>query len=152
MSANNAKVRSVLEEAFTSAVGKLAAGDEADFHSDMYVRADPESGELQICDEKEQLLEKVVIYDWVGFSDEEQFAGKVATTLRQVLALLASKNVFDVPQIAKPFSVSLTDDDFTVTEELLFLDDDLLRADDPLLKDLDAELDDFLAKLLSDVE
>ncbi len=152
MSANNAKVQSVLEEAFTSAVGKMAAGDATDFHSDMYVQADSESGELQIYDEKEQLLEKVVIYDWVGFPDEEQFVKRVATTLRSVLALLASKNVFDAPQIAKPFSVSLTDDDFTVTEELIFLDDDLLRADDPLLKNLDEELDDFLAKLLSDVE
>ena len=52
----------------------------------------------------------------------------------------------------KPFSVSLTDEDFVVIEELLFLDDEVLRADDPLLKDLDADLDDFLTKLLSDVE
>lgn len=152
MSANNAKVQSVLEATFTSAVGKLTVDDASGFHSDMYVQVDSESGELQIYDEKEQLLDKVVIFDWVGFTDEGQLRKKVVSALKPVLALLASKNVFDAPQIAKPFSVSLTDEDFTVTEELLFLDDDLLRADDPLLKDLDAELDDFLAKLLSDVE
>ena len=69
-----------------------------------------------------------------------------------MLTLLVAKNVFDSPHIMKPFSVSLTDEDFVVIEELLFIDDELLRADDPLLKDLDADLDDFLTKLLSDVE
>ena len=52
----------------------------------------------------------------------------------------------------KPFSVSLTDEDFVVIEELLFIDDDMLLLDDPLLKDLDADLDKFLADLLADVE
>jgi len=46
----------------------------------------------------------------------------------------------------------LTDESFVVIEELLFLDDENLRLDDPLLKDLDADLDEFLSKLLSDVE
>ena len=65
---------------------------------------------------------------------------------------MSTKNIFDVPRFMKPLSVSLTDEDFVVIEELLFIDDDMLRLDDPLLKDLDADLDDFLAKLLSDVE
>ena len=52
----------------------------------------------------------------------------------------------------KPFSISLTDEDFSVIEELLFLDDETLRLDDPLLKNLDADLDEFLSELLSDVK
>ena len=59
---------------------------------------------------------------------------------------------YDVPRFMKPLSVSLTDEDFVVIEELLFIDDDMLRLDDPLLKDLDADLDDFLANLLADVK
>ena len=152
MNANNEKIQSALEAAFVSAVSKLTVDEAANYHSDLYVQADPESGELQIYDEKEQLLEKVVIPDWVGSDNEESFRKKVVGVLKPALAYIASKKVFDSPHIVKPFSVSLTDDDFGVTEELLFLDDDLLRLDDPLLKDLDSELDDFLAKLLSDVE
>ena len=75
-----------------------------------------------------------------------------SATLKAVLAVLVTKKVFDNPCFLKPFSVSLTDEDFSVIEELLFLDDENLRLDDPLLKDLDADLDDFLAKLLSDVK
>lgn len=153
MSANNAKIQSVLETTFTSAIGKLTADNSNSYYSDLFIQADQESGELQIYDEEEQLLDKVVIFDWVGSTcGEDQFNKQVANTVKSVLTLLVAKNVFDSPHIMKPFSASLTDEDFVVIEELLFLDDELLRADDPLLKDLDADLDDFLTKLLSDVE
>lgn len=153
MSANNAKIQSVLETTFTSAIGKLTADNSNGYYSDLYIQADAENGELQIYDEEEQLLDKVIIFDWVGCScDEDQFNKQVANTVKSVLTLLTAKNVFDSPHIMKPFSISLTDEDFVVIEELLFLDDDVFRADDPLLKDLDADLDDFLTKLLSDVE
>ena len=153
MSANNAKIQSVLETTFTSAIGKLTADDSNSYHSDLYVQADPESGELQIYDEEERLLDKTIVFDWVDCPcDEDKFNKQVANTVKSVLTLLVAKNIFDSPHITKPFSVSLTDEDFVVIEELLFLDDEVLRADDPLLKDLDADLDDFLAKLLSDVD
>lgn len=153
MSANNAKIQSVLETTFSSAIGKLTADDSNSYHSDLYVQADPESGELQIYDEEERLLDKTIVFDWVDCScEEDKFNKQVANTVKSVLTLLVAKNIFESPHIMKPFSVSLTDEDFVVIEELLFLDDEVLRADDPLLKDLDAELDDFLAKLLSDVE
>lgn len=153
MSANNAKIQSVLETTFTSAIGKLTADDSNSYHSDLYVQADPESGELQIYDEEERLLDKTIVFDWVDCPcDEDKFNKQVANTLKSVLTLLVSKNIFDSPHITKPFSVSLTDEDFVVIEELLFLDDEVLRADDPLLKDLDADLDDFLANLLADVK
>lgn len=153
MSANNAKVQSVIESTFTTAIGKLTSNETSSFYSDLYVQADQESGELQIYDDEEKLLEKTIIFDWVGSSCEEVLFNKqVVSVLKTVLSNLSAKNHFEHSCFMKPFSVSLTDDDFVVIEELLFLDDEVLRADDPLLKDLDAELDDFLAKLLSDVE
>lgn len=50
----------------TSAIGKLAAEDSNGYYSDLYVQADAESGELQIYDEDERLLDKVIVFDWVG--------------------------------------------------------------------------------------
>lgn len=74
MSANNAKIQSVLETTFTSAIGKLTAEDSNGYYSDLYVQADAESGELQIYDEDERLLDKVIVFDWVGCPcEEEQF-------------------------------------------------------------------------------
>lgn len=153
MNANNAKVQSVIETAFTSAIGKLTRDEGGSLISDLYVQADSESGELQIYDEEERLLGKTIIFDWVNNQDEEEkFNKQVVVSVKAVLTVLCTKEIFDHPCFIKPLSVSLTDEDFVVIEELLFLDNDTLRLDDPLLKDLDADLDDFLAKLLSDVE
>lgn len=153
MGANNAKVQSLIETIFDSTIAKLIAEDVGNLISDLYVQADQESGELQIYDDEERLLDKVVIFDWINNTEDESvFAHRVADVAKMALTLLTSKDLFDHPRFSKPLSVSLTNEDFVVVEELLFLDDDLLRLDDPLLKDLDSDLDDFLAKLLSDVD
>ena len=153
MNANIAKVQSLIENAITSAVEKQAKDESGNFIRDLYVQADAESGELQIYDDEEHLIEKIVIFDWVNSNEEENaFNKRVAASVKAVLTILSTKNIFDVPRFMKPLSVSLTDEDFVVIEELLFIDDDMLRLDDPLLKDLDADLDDFLANLLADVK
>ena len=153
MSTNNSKVQTVIEAAFQTAIDRLAADTAGNLLSDLYVQVDQETGELQIYDEEEHLIEKTIIYDWVNSQEaEEQFVKRVVGILKNVLATFATKNSFDEPRILKPFSVSLTDEDFVVVEELMFLDDDLLRLDDPLLQNLDKDLDDFLAKLLPDIK
>ena len=136
-----------------TAIDKMIKSVNGNYISDIYVQADQETGELQIYDEEEALVDKTVIFDWVNNTEEEDvFARRVSDVVRSVLTGLVSKNVFDNPRFIKPLSVSLTDESFVVIEELLFLDDENLRLDDPLLKDLDADLDEFLSKLLSDVE
>ena len=153
MSTNNSKVQTVIEAAFQTAIDRLAADTAGNLLSDLYVQVDQETGELQIYDEEEHLIEKTIIYDWVNSQEaEEQFVKRVVGILKNVLATFATKNSFDAPRFLKPFSVSLTDEDFVVVEELMFLDDDLLRLDDPLLQDLEKDLDDFLAELLTDIK
>ena len=153
MSTNNSKVQTVIEAAFQTAIDRLAADTAGNLLSDLYVQVDQETGELQIYDEEEHLIEKTIIYEWVNSQEaEEQFVKRVVGILKNVLATFATKNSFDAPRFLKPFSVSLTDEDFVVVEELIFLDDDLLRLDDPLLQNLDKDLDDFLAKLLPDIK
>ncbi|MDR3143178.1 MAG: hypothetical protein LBU37_15845 [Tannerellaceae bacterium] len=152
MSANNAKVQSVIENTFTSVIKKLTKNESANPVCDLHAMADAESGELQIFDEEENLLEKVVIFDWVNSKeDDDAFNKKVAALVKTVLTTLASRNMFNRSCFLKPFSVNLVDDNFIEIEELLFIDNDIFRLDDPLLKDLDAELDDFLNHLLSDM-
>lgn len=58
MNANIAKVQSLIENAFMSAIEKLAKDESGNFISDLYVQADAESGELQIYDDEEHLIEK----------------------------------------------------------------------------------------------
>ena len=147
------KVQALIENAFVTAIDKLTKEESANLVSDFYVQVDAETGELQIYDDTERLINKVVIFDWVNSPEEEAvFNKKVAATIKAVLTVLSTKKAFDSQRLVKPFSVSLTDEDFVVIEELLYIDEDMLLLDDPLLKDLDADLDKFLADLLADVE
>jgi len=153
MSANTAKIQSVIENTFLSAIKKLEADHSANLITDLYIQADPENGELQIYDDGENLIEKVIIFDWIkSEKDKEGFNQQIISILKAVLKVLSTKEVFNSDCFMRPLSVSLTDDDFVVIEELLFLDDEMLRLDDPLLKDLDIELDNFLNELLSDLD
>lgn len=153
MAASPSQIQSVLESFLTSAIQKMVEDTKLNDISDIYLQADAESGELQVYDEEENLVDKTIIFDWVNNSEEENvFNKRVATAAKQALTTLSAKNIFENPRFVKPLSISLTDESFVVIEELLFLDDETLRLDDPLLKDLDADLDDFLAKLLSDVK
>ena len=153
MSANNAKVQSVIESVFQSVVVKLSDNASTILVSDLFIQVDQETGEVQIFDDAENLLDKVVIFDWINKNEEEStFIIRITTTLKSVLSLLSVKGVFENKNISIPFAVSLTDEDFTVIEELLFIDEDITRVDDPLLQNLDEDLDLFLAKLLLDLD
>lgn len=153
MNTNTTKVQAIIETTFISAIENLKRDGNGSFVSDLYVQADPENGELQIYDENEALLDKVVIFDWINKgNDIDAFHKRVIATLKAVLTVLSTKGIFEESPFIKPVSVSLTNEYFTVVEELLFLDDDLFRLDDPLLKDLDADLDKFLDDLLSDLD
>ena len=153
MNANITKVQPLIEKAFVETIDQLTKEESANLVSDFYVQVDAETGELQIYDDAERLMNKVVIFDWVNSPEEEDaFNKKVAAAIKAVLTILSTKNAFDSTRLVKPFSVSLTDEDFVVIEELLFIDDDMLLLDDPLLKDLDTDLYNFLANLLADVE
>ena len=153
MNANITKVQALIENAFVTAIDKLTKEESANLVSDFYVQVDAETGELQIYDDTERLINKEVIFHWVNSPEEENvFNKKVSAAIKAALTILSTKKTFDTPRLVKPFSVSLTDEDFVVIEELLFIDDDMLLLDDPLLKDLDADLDKFLADLLADVE
>ena len=153
MNANITKVQPLIEKAFVETIDQLTKEESANLVSDFYVQVDAETGELQIYDDAERLMNKVVIFDWVNSPEEEDaFNKKVAAAIKAVLTILSTKNAFDSTRLVKPFSVSLTDEDFVVIEELLFIDDDMLLLDDPLLKDLDTDLANFLANLLAVVE
>lgn len=150
MSVNNAKIQSVIESTFVSVIKELTSSESSSLISDLFVQVDAESGEFQIFSEEENLLGKVVIFDWVN-SEEATFYKKVIPIIKATLTSLTAKRQFDHMCFLHPFSVSLVDEDFAVLEELLFIDDNTFRLDDPLLKDLDSELDRFLKDLLSDL-
>ncbi|OAV72274.1 hypothetical protein Barb4_00063 [Bacteroidales bacterium Barb4] len=150
----NSKVLSLIENAVVSAVDRLVKDNFGKSVSDLNLQVNPENGEFQIYDDSENRLGKIVIFDWISKDEnEDEFNEQVAATLKGIVTNLSAKGVFNKSCFVKPLSIYLTDDDFVIIEELLFLgDDEVVRVDDPLLKDLSADLGDFLKKLLSDMK
>ena len=65
---------------------------------------------------------------------------------------LEQKGFWDRPSFARPFSIELIRPDFSVIEDLLFLDEDLIKIEPPLLDGVGEELDRFLDELLEDLK
>ena len=61
-----AQIQSILETLFMTAIDKMIKSVNGNYISDIYVQADQETGELQIYDEEEALVDKTVIFDWVN--------------------------------------------------------------------------------------
>ena len=148
---NNTKVQSIIEKTVLSALNTLIENEI--MVNDLFVQVDPTNGEFQVYDENENLLDKVIIFDWINKRESEQsFNTRVSGIIKSALISLQEKDAFERSNLMKPLSVSLTTEDFSVIEELLFLDEEFLRFDDPILKDMDKDLNDFLDKLFSDMK
>ena len=154
MTKENPKIKSVLKSLFSVSIEKLIKDITTPSSiSNLYVQFDPEAGEVQIYDEREHLLHKKVIFDWVGIGSKNiDYMPRILAVLKQVVEGLVSDGLFEHQLFMKPFSVCLTDEEFKPVEEIYILDDDSSLQEDELMKGLDKELDDFFKNLLSDVE
>ncbi|MDR2918913.1 MAG: hypothetical protein LBV72_06065 [Tannerella sp.] len=154
MTKENPKIKSVLRSLFQVSIDKLVREDPSSAISNLYVQLDAEAGEVLLYDERERLLHKKVIFDWIGAGRKDHnFISKALSILRSVIEMLVAEGVFNHPLFIRPFSIRLADEEFKgLADVYTMVDDDPSSDDDLLMKDLDEELDVFLKKLLSDVK
>jgi hypothetical protein len=149
----NSKIKSVLKSLFAVSVDRLIKETVPSSVGHIYVQFDGETGEVQLYDEQERLLHKTVIFNWVGGNIQDAgFASGILSVLRQVVKTAASEGIFEHQLFIKPFSVSLTDEEFINMAEIYTVEDNYSSHEHELMKGLDKDLDNFLKKLLSDVE
>lgn len=120
--------------------------------SDLFLVADCARGELLLFDDEDQELSRLPVFAWEGTGSADEPSELALETLREVIARLEQKGFWDGEYFARPFSILLARPDFSVIEELLFLDEELVRLDTPLLEGLDEELEAFLSDLLEDMK
>jgi hypothetical protein len=128
-----------LEIAIKESLRNYESRNEDNSLSDLYLHYDNEENILFIYDDGENLLNEV------QFSKDQDFS---VGTLRYMLQLPEHAQLFEKEYIFKPFSVSLTDKDLVVMEEIYFLDDDTVKLNGDIWDNMEKELDDFLKKLL----
>jgi len=142
----NEQLISAIESAINKGLSQFEAQYSTESLSDLYLYFDEESTSLTVYDDVEnQLLNVELDY----FSEpSESHEREVVEAAKMAAERLNKAGLFNKDYILKPFSVSLVDADFIISEELVFIDDETLKLNDSLLAGLDKELNEFLKELM----
>ena len=136
----------LLEEAIRTSIDRFPSGNEEDFLADLYIYPDEEYM-LHFHDDMERELHSVQL-DPETEEDTSKFPKQLSHSLRAAIQKLEEEKIFNRSYIFKPFTVSLIDKDFIVSEELIFIDDDTVKLDGELLAGLDEDLNTFFRDLM----
>ncbi len=147
------KVQSVLESVFVNAVDKLIKADAGRLVDNLYIQLDTASGEIQVYDDQEILLEKNLIFDWADRSENGVRSYKQPVhAIRATLIGLKSRKFFDNPVFMRPLRILLVDDNFYEIETIFVLGEESGLSEGRLMKKLEQELQNFSKKLFADIE
>jgi hypothetical protein len=148
------KVQTIVEAVFVNAVDKLVKANVGRPVDHLFVQLDATSGEIQIYDDRETMLEKNIIFDWADRSETAAVRSykPQVNSIRAVLVGLKSGKFFDNPVFIRPFSVLLVDDNFCEIENIFTLGSEELFIEGRLMKNLEQELQNFSRKLFADIE
>jgi len=147
------KAQSILESIIADAVDKLIAADPGCLIGQLNIQLDMPTGEIQIYDAQEILIEKNIIFDWAERSDKGVRSVKQALyTIRGALVGLKFARFFDNPVFIRPFKVSLVDDNFEEIETIFTLEEPEFFNEGRLMKNLEQDLQNFSRKLFADIE
>lgn len=120
--------------------------------TDLFLLADCATGTLHLYDDEDKEISHVSVFAWAETGTESEPSEVAIETLRELVTRLEQKGFWDRPCFARPFSIELIRPDFSVIEDLLFLDEDLIKIEPPLLDGVGEELDRFLDELLEDLK
>ena len=143
----NENLISAIESAIKQSLSKFEAQNEENSLSDLYLYFDEENTSLVIYDDIENRLINVDLENFTESSGQSR-EKEIFEAAKTASEKLDKAGVFNKEYILKPFSISIIDSDFIVSEELIFIDNETLRLDDSLLADLDKELNDFFKELM----
>ena len=120
--------------------------------TDLFLLADCATGTLHLYDDEDKEISHVSVFAWAETGTESEPSEVAIETLRELVTRLEQKGFWDRPCFARPFSIELIRPDFSVIEDLLFLDEDLIKIEPPLLDGVGEELVRFLDELLEDLK
>lgn len=118
--------------------------------SDIFVRINTFTGELSLLDYEDEVLGTATIFSWIVEEQERGITTQMREQLREAIAQLESKGLWEEEAFARPFSIVLVGEDWQTIEELLYLDDEHVLLTSPLLSGVDEELTQFLQELLQE--
>ena len=147
------KVQVILEAVFDRAVEKLSITNSGQLIGVLLVQLDMDAGEALVYDERENLLEKNIIFDWVERSEKGERLYRQAVHFTRVsLAALKTRKTFENPIFMRPFKVLLVDDNFNEVETIFQIEGSDTMPEGRLMKNLEQDLQNFYKKIFGNVE
>jgi hypothetical protein len=134
-----------IRRALRKVAEKFPNSIEASVLTDVHVRVNQDTGEVQFFDDDEKEVTRCVVEQWIENKDDD-FYENVASVFRACIN--QEKELIDNLSILKPYAFVLEDDDRESVAELYVADDDTVIIDSELMKDLDKDLDEFFENLL----
>ena len=134
-----------IRRALRKVAEKFPNSIEASVLTDVHVRVNQDTGEVQFFDDDEKEVTRCVVEQWIDNKDDD-FYENVASVFRACID--QEKELIDNLPILKPYAFVLEDDDRESVAELYVADDDTVIIDSELMKDLDKDLDEFFENLL----
>jgi hypothetical protein len=107
--------------------------------SDLYIHCEEGGSTLSFYDDMEHLLHEESV---------ENLPQDIASAFAPILKEMENQGLFNRSYISKPFTVSLVDSHFVVTEELIFIDDETLKLEGDIWETIEKDLDEFLKEIL----
>ena len=134
-----------IRRALRKVAEKFPNSIEASVLTDVHVRVNQDTGEVQFFDDDEKEVTRCVVEQWIENKDDD-FYENVDSVFRACID--QEKELIDNLSILKPYAFVLEDDDRESVAELYVADDDTVIIDSELMKDLDKDLDEFFENLL----
>ena len=114
---------------------------EASVLTDVHVRVNQDTGEVQFFDDDDKEVTRCVVEQWIENKDDD-FYEHVTSVIRGCIE--KEKDLIDNLSILKPYAFVLEDDDRESVAELYVADDDTVIIDSELMKDLDNFFENLL--------
>ncbi len=138
---------SQVDRAIEKTIAKFTGSNESVVFTDLHFRVIQDSGEMLTFDDDDEEINRCVISDWIGNTDDT-FYHHVASLMRQ--RLNAHTAQIEKMNIAKPFSFILEDDEHETIAELFLADDDTVILGGDLMEGLNSDLDKFFDDLMKE--
>ncbi len=149
----NEPLSHTLDFAFRKALDKLKVRESSAAIVDLYILPNPDSGDVTVMDDEDNVLVKCPVPAWEDQSDRvetDEALGACEPLLRTIVQKIHQEGLFEELNIIKPFSVLMVDEEMEVLAELLTIDEEQLLLSDDFFKHMDEELEVFYKRLMSD--
>lgn len=134
--------------ALRGALARYTSKNKLGVVTDIFLQANPFSGELVIFNDDDEVLSSLTVPEWIE-AMPENFYEDAEVALTKVLNQLREEGLMDSVKLMRPYSFVLVDDEKETLSELMLIDDeDTMLISGGLLQGLDEELNAFLKDLL----